>query len=69
MMRITTSTSPGGQIQTLAKGFLDDEGGATAIEYSLIGGLISIAIIVSLTAVSDTVSEMYDTIDQSLSNG
>ena len=42
--------------------FRDNEEGATAIEYGLIAALISIAIIASLQAMSNEVSELYQEI-------
>lgn len=43
---------------TLRK-FLADEHGGTAIEYSLIGGLVSIAIISGLSAIGSTISSTF----------
>lgn len=37
----------------------DDESGATAIEYGLIAGLVSVAIIVAPTAVGDSLDVMF----------
>jgi pilus assembly protein Flp/PilA len=39
--------------------FIEDESGATAIEYGLIGTLISLAIIVGFGAFSDAVKFMF----------
>lgn len=39
--------------------WLQNESGATAIEYALIAGLLSIAIVVGLTAVGTTVNSKF----------
>lgn len=39
--------------------FLNDESGATAIEYSLILGLVVLAIVGSIELLSDSLSNMY----------
>lgn len=39
-----------------------DESGATAIEYGLIAGLVSIAIIAALTLLGGNLSALFDTI-------
>ena len=39
--------------------FLGDESGATAIEYALIGSLVSVAIIVGAMALGSKLSEIY----------
>jgi len=45
------------------KSFARDNGGATAIEYGLIAGLIALVIITSVTAVGTTLSTtLYGTI-------
>lgn len=40
-------------------GYLRDESGATAIEYSLILGLVVLAIVGSINLLSDSLSNMY----------
>lgn len=42
----------------MLKRFLKDRSGATAIEYALIGTIISIAIISGMTGISDEVKTM-----------
>ena len=42
--------------------FVKDEEGATAIEYGLIAALIAVAIITSLTAVGNQLSENFSAI-------
>ena len=39
--------------------FLNDDSGATAIEYAFIAGLISIAILVSVMSLGDSVDRAY----------
>ncbi|HXS07182.1 MAG TPA: Flp family type IVb pilin [Rhizomicrobium sp.] len=41
------------------KAFLRNESGATAIEYALIAGLISIVIITSITSVGSSVNGLF----------
>lgn len=43
----------------LACKFLEDESGATAIEYALIGTLISVAIMVGAGAVGNAVNNLF----------
>ena len=43
------------------KFFAKSDDGVTAIEYALMGGLISVAIIVALSAVGDEVQNTFDT--------
>jgi pilus assembly protein Flp/PilA len=40
--------------------FVDDQGGATAIEYALIGSLLSIAIIGSVVALNGSMVELFE---------
>ena len=47
----------------LVKSFRDNESGATAIEYSLIGAMIFMAIIVAVTAVGGAVSESFSKVE------
>lgn len=47
--------------------FAQDESGATAIEYGLIAALISVVIIGAVTALGGTLSNVFDSIDTSLS--
>ncbi|SOY57262.1 Flp pilus assembly protein, pilin Flp [Cupriavidus taiwanensis] len=43
-------------------GFLRDDHGVTSIEYALLGSLIAMAIVVSVTALGETVQGMYEQI-------
>ena len=51
----------------LAK-FLNDESGATAIEYGLIAALVSVAAIGALTAMGNSLSTMFNTVSSALSS-
>ena len=46
--------------------FLNDEKGATAIEYGLIAGLIGVVVITAVTAVGTKVSNQFTTIGNAL---
>lgn len=46
-------------IRESAARFRQDENGATAIEYALVGGLISIVIVAAVTAIGDTLSNNF----------
>lgn len=52
----------------LIKRILQDESGATAIEYGLIAALIAVAIIASLQAVGNNLSTTFTTVSNSLSS-
>ena len=55
----------------MIKRFINDESGATAIEYGLIAGLVAVAIIAALTALggslNNLVSDISDTVAASSS--
>jgi len=42
--------------------FMGDESGATAIEYGLVAALVSVACIVALEAVSQSLSTMFNAV-------
>lgn len=42
--------------------FLKDESGATAVEYGLIAGLISVALITGATAIGSTLNSKFNSI-------
>ncbi len=46
--------------------FLNDESGATAIEYGLIAGLVSVVIIGGVTAMGTKISAKFNTISTTL---
>jgi pilus assembly protein Flp/PilA len=46
--------------------FLNDQSGATAIEYGLIAGLIAVVIITSVTAIGTKLNGKFTTISNSL---
>ena len=50
----------------LVKGFLDDESGATAIEYGLIAGLVSVAAIGALSAMGTSLDSMFTAVSGQL---
>jgi len=46
--------------------FLRDEGGATAIEYALIGGFIALAIIAALGVLGESLLQTFTKVDNAL---
>jgi pilus assembly protein Flp/PilA len=52
-------------MQTLRR-FLQDDTGATAIEYGLVAALVSVVIIVALTTVGDNLTSTFDAIGTAL---
>ena len=52
-------------MDTVAR-FIDDESGATAIEYGLIAALIAVGIIVAATTLGGTLSSLFNTISTKL---
>ncbi len=48
--------------------FCTDESGATAIEYAFIAGFVSIASVVSWTAMGDTLNTGYTSISDAMTN-
>ena len=49
--------------------FMNDEDGSTAIEYSVIGALISIVIVGTIPSIADSVTDLYDTLLEAISEG
>ncbi len=49
------------------KTFLNNEDGATAIEYGLIAALVSVAAIGALTAMGNSLGTMFNTVSSALS--
>jgi pilus assembly protein Flp/PilA len=54
------------QMKTLFVRVLNDESGVTAIEYGLITGLISIVILVAVTAIGTSLQGLFQTIATAL---
>ncbi len=52
---------------TLISRFMQEDSGATAIEYGLIAALVSVAAIGALTAMGDSLSSLFDTVSTALS--
>lgn len=50
------------------KNFIQDESGATAIEYGLIAALVSIAAITAMGAMGNELGEMFNTVASELDN-
>jgi pilus assembly protein Flp/PilA len=53
-------------MQSLYARFVNDESGATAIEYGLIAGLLSVIIITTLTTMGDDLKAIYESIEAGL---
>lgn len=53
-------------IKKTANRFRQDESGATAIEYALVGGLISIVIIAAVTSIGNTLSNTFSEVESGL---
>ncbi len=51
-----------------AQGLLKDQSGATAIEYGLIAGLVSVAAIGALGALGGSLNTMFTTVSGALNN-
>lgn len=54
---------------TMFSRFMNDESGATAIEYGLIAAIVSVGIIVALGKVRDSLQSTFSTISTDLDNG
>ena len=64
--RIETSLNRGFDMSKLFARFLNDDSGATAIEYGLIAAGISIAIIVAVNGLGTTLNDKFTSINNSL---
>jgi pilus assembly protein Flp/PilA len=53
-------------MMTIAKKFLKDENGATAIEYGLIAALISVAIITAVGSVGSSLTSTFNSVASAL---
>ena len=54
-------------MQNLFTRFIEDESGATAIEYGLIAALIAVGMIAGATAIGDQVNAKFDSVAGSVS--
>lgn len=55
-------------MRSLLKRFIRDETGATAIEYGLIGVLVSIAIIAGATSLGSALGSKFNTVASKVTN-
>ena len=53
---------------TRLRRFIEDESGATAIEYGLIAALVSVAGITTLNAMGDSLQELFETVSTEIDN-
>ena len=53
----------------MLKRFIDNEDGATAIEYGLIAALIAVAVIAAIGAVGDQLNTTFSEIESGLAGG
>ena len=53
-------------MQNLIKNFVNDESGATAIEYGLIAALIAVAMIAGATQLGESIDDKFQDISESL---
>lgn len=53
-------------MMTTFKKFLDDESGATAIEYGLIAALVSVAAVAALSTLGTSLSTMFGVVSDEL---
>jgi pilus assembly protein Flp/PilA len=53
---------------SLLNRFLDDERGATSIEYALIAGVVSVSIIIGLTSIKTALNTHLNTVAQNISS-
>ena len=55
-------------MQNLVTRFIEDESGATAIEYGLIAALIAVSIIAGAGAIGNALSERFNNVAEEISN-
>ena len=55
-------------MKSIIRDILNDESGATAIEYGLIAALVSVAAIAALTAMGSSLETMFNKVSSELSN-
>ncbi len=58
-----------GGLKSVFLRFISDQEGATAIEYALIAGMLSIAIVASVIAVGDGISSVWNYISDEVTAG
>lgn len=51
------------------RAFARDEGGATAVEYGLIGALVSVVAIGALTAMGESLDTLFTTVSSAIDSG
>ena len=61
-----TSTEGHNIMMTIAKKFLKDESGATAIEYGLIAALVAVAIVGALTSLGTGLTGLFTKVNTDL---
>jgi pilus assembly protein Flp/PilA len=64
--RVGTFTEGHINMLTIAKKFLKDESGATAIEYGLIAALVAVAIVGALTTLGGGLTTMFGKVNSDL---
>lgn len=65
---ITMPLYLGSSMRTLISRFISDESGATAIEYSLIGVLIAIAIMVGATSLGNEIGRLFNYVGNNMNS-
>lgn len=53
-------------LSKVIRDLMSDEAGATAIEYGLIAGLVSVAAITAMSALGDSLNEMFNAVSEAL---
>lgn len=53
-------------MQNLIKNFVNDESGATAIEYGLIAALIAVAMIAGAQALGESINDKFDDVSNTM---
>jgi len=47
-------------MRTMLRRFIEDESGASAVEYAVVAGIIAIGIIVSVGAIRDSLNDIFN---------
>lgn len=70
--RLSTDTSDNGQVEStmkaIAKRFVADESGATAIEYGLVAAMMGIAVVTIFTAFKTSLGDAFGKMGTALNN-